>query len=84
MKCRNCGAEIADDANFCTCCAKKQKEVCNCWVKKEPYNCGLEKCPGYRLLEIEKSLGKEARTVDIKEFYKKIKTTLRTTFKRQW
>ncbi len=33
----------------------KLKEVCDCWIKKEPYNCGQEKCPGYRLFAVEKS-----------------------------
>ena len=35
--------------NFCPHCGKKINPVCNCWVKKEPFNCGQEKCPGYGL-----------------------------------
>lgn len=57
MKCKHCGAEIPDSVNFCPYCSKKVKEVCNCWIKKEPYNCGFDKCPGYRLFKIEKESG---------------------------
>lgn len=52
MKCPSCGWEHSEDTNFCTNCSVKLKEVCDCWVKKEPYNCGLEHCPGYRLFEL--------------------------------
>ena len=51
MKCPNCGRENSQNANFCRGCATKLKEVCDCWVKKEPYNCGLDNCPGYRLFK---------------------------------
>lgn len=58
MKCPNCSSESSAESNFCDRCGKKLKETCICWVKnKEPYNCGLDKCPGYRLPVIEKSRG---------------------------
>lgn len=50
VKCKSCGTKNIEKANFCKYCGKKLKEVCNCWVKKEPYNCGNEECPGYMLL----------------------------------
>lgn len=53
-KCRSCEKEISTGSNFCSHCGKKQKSVCNCWVKEKPYNCGLNKCPGTRLFLIEK------------------------------
>lgn len=55
MKCTSCRTENSDSANFCKLCGTKLKEVCDCWIKKEPYNCGQEKCPGYRLFAAEKS-----------------------------
>ncbi len=48
MKCTKCGY-INKDSNFCINCGSKLKEVCNCWIKKEPYNCGEEQCPSYRI-----------------------------------
>lgn len=48
MECRKCRAKN-QNGNFCTECGTKLKEVCCCWIKKEPYNCGEEKCPSYRL-----------------------------------
>lgn len=54
MECKNCKTECSDNANFCENCGSKLKETCDCWIKKEPYNCGKEKCPGYRLFKIEK------------------------------
>ena len=41
MKCPSCQAENPDSANFCKLCGTKLKEVCDCWIKKEPYNCGV-------------------------------------------
>ena len=60
MKCKNCGREIPDNSNFCCYCSSKVAETCNCWVKKEPYNCGQKKCPGYGLYKIL-SQSKEVR-----------------------
>ena len=54
MNCPVCGADNVDAANFCRSCGAKLREVCNCWIKKEPYNCGQCKCPGYRLFQMEK------------------------------
>ena len=52
MECKGCKREIPDNSNFCCYCSKKQDEVCNCWIMKEPYSCGLDKCPGYGLYKI--------------------------------
>ena len=54
--CPDCGKENPTGSNFCVYCGKKQGEICTCWVKEQPYNCGLEKCPGIRLFVIEKRL----------------------------
>lgn len=36
--------------NFCSKTGTKIKGRCNyCWVKKKPYNCGFDKCPGLKL-----------------------------------
>ena len=53
MKCPQCGAEQPDSANFCTRCQKKLRVVCDCWVKKQPHNCGQDECPGWRLWVME-------------------------------
>lgn len=55
MKCPVCHAEVPEQANFCRNCGTKIREVCECWIKKEPYNCGQEKCPGYRIFQKDKS-----------------------------
>lgn len=55
MTCKECGAENSDNANFCRMCGKKLRVVCNCYIKKEPYNCGQDQCPGYRLVPMEKT-----------------------------
>lgn len=55
MKCKNCGAECLDNTNFCTKCGSKLKPICNCWIKKEPYNCGIDTCPGYKLFKMNKA-----------------------------
>ena len=47
--CPNCGQEV-EDGNFCSVCAWKLKDVCDCWVKKQPHDCGREFCPGLGLL----------------------------------
>lgn len=53
MNCPRCSAENYDFANFCRKCGKKLHSHCNCWVKKAPYDCGMEKCPGKQLLQEE-------------------------------
>lgn len=58
VKCPKCDREVPA-GNFCALCATKLKEVCDCWIKKEPYNCEQEKCPGYRLYVLE--AGKESK-----------------------
>lgn len=52
-KCPYCKTPLYDDANFCTRCAHKVVEECNCWVKDRPYNCGYGICPGIKLPIIE-------------------------------
>lgn len=53
MKCPKCGEEQREGANFCWNCRTKLREVCDCWVKKRPYNCGQKECPGLMLLVME-------------------------------
>lgn len=55
--CPKCGAMKVEDANFCRVCATKLRQICDCWVKKEPYNCGQDQCPGYRLFLREHARG---------------------------
>ncbi len=52
VECPKCGS-VGEQGNFCTKCYAKLRTVCDCWVKKEPYNCGQDKCPGYRLFVLE-------------------------------
>ncbi len=56
MQCKSCGFQNSEQANFCSKCGKKLREVCDCWIKKEPYNCGQDQCPGYRLFAVKKRL----------------------------
>lgn len=53
-KCSDCGKLNPAEYNFCKYCGKKLVEICDCWVKEKPYNCGQSKCPGRRLFLIEK------------------------------
>lgn len=50
MKCKKCKRNNEKNSNFCKYCGEKLNEKCNCWIKKQPYNCSYKKCPGYRLL----------------------------------
>lgn len=50
MTCPHCHAENPENANFCEECATKIRQTCDCWVKKEPYNCGHSECPGRKVL----------------------------------
>lgn len=54
LKCGSCGTENPQSANFCRRCSAKLRMVCDCWVKKQPYNCGQDQCPGYGLFKILK------------------------------
>lgn len=45
--------------NFCTYCSKKLVKQCDCWVKKQKYNCGFSQCPGLKL-ELIRSAGEIA------------------------
>lgn len=42
--------------NFCAYCGKKLVKRCDCWVKKQKYNCGFSQCPGLNL-ELFQSAG---------------------------
>ena len=53
MICKKCGTDNKESANFCRMCSTKLQTICECWVKKEPYNCGQGECPGYRLFAME-------------------------------
>ncbi|ACQ52301.1 hypothetical protein [Clostridium botulinum] len=55
MKCPKCNKET-NGINFCMQCGAKLNKTCKeCWMKnRQPYNCGFEKCPGYKLPIIEK------------------------------
>ena len=59
MKCKKCGYENNKTSNFCSNCGIKLNEISNCWIQKEPYNCGEKKCPSYRLYK--KILKKEVK-----------------------
>ena len=51
VHCKKCGNRNSEAANFCRACGTKLREICDCWVKKEPYNCGQRECPSYRLFQ---------------------------------
>lgn len=57
IKCKSCGKEISEKANFCKYCGIKVKEACNfCWVRrKDNYICGESNCQGFGLFLLEKS-----------------------------
>ena len=57
VKCPKCNIEVIG-GNFCEHCGAKLKAICDCWVLKKKYNCGFDKCKGYKLL-IECIKGKE-------------------------
>lgn len=58
LVCPNCGHTI-NDANFCSYCSRKIVNICDCWVLKRPFNCGMERCPGFKLLTNVKLLAAE-------------------------
>jgi methionyl-tRNA synthetase len=47
--CPSCGREY-HSGNFCGGCGRKMVGTCNCWLKKQPFNCRQTKCLGYMLL----------------------------------
>lgn len=50
MKCRRCGnVDLKENDNFCKKCGNKLRETCDCWIKKDSYNCNESSCPGYGL-----------------------------------
>ena len=46
--CPFCGHTVVK-GNFCTYCSKKLVKQCDCWVKKQKYNCGFLQCPGLNI-----------------------------------
>jgi len=53
--CPICKTENKERDNFCYTCGTKLHQVCSCWMKGgEPYNCGQNECPGYRLSLFER------------------------------
>ena len=54
IMCPHCGQENPEFANFCRRCGVKLKDVCDCWIKKRPYNCVQRRCPGYKIYLTEK------------------------------
>lgn len=57
-QCKGCGADNPKGANFCRKCGEKLRQLCDCYIKKEPYNCGQDRCPGYRLFLMERDQSK--------------------------
>lgn len=56
VKCPHCGNNrVIESDNFCGKCGRKLKDFCNCWIKKDSYDCGEDSCPGYGLFALEKS-----------------------------
>jgi hypothetical protein len=45
--CKHCGYENRAQANFCRECGHKVAEVCDCWLRKTRYNCGMDECPDW-------------------------------------
>ena len=58
IQCKACGIDNDAKANFCRSCGRKLRATCDCFVKKEPYNCGQDQCPGYRLFLMQMMRGK--------------------------
>lgn len=58
MKCKKCGGSVSGEDNFCAACGEKLRKMCNCWIKKDNYDCGESSCPGYGLYKLEKSQAK--------------------------
>lgn len=54
IKCPHCGQTV-ESGNFCEQCGQKMVSKCACWVKKQPYDCGHEQCPGIKLIVDERS-----------------------------
>ena len=65
-QCTICGTFNEPGANFCGGCGEKLDDFCDCWVKKEPYNCGHTLCPGYSLYLLEKIKDQAAASQDRK------------------
>ncbi len=46
--CPHCG-EVVHKGNFCSVCAKKMVDECDCWVVHQKHNCHHDKCPGWQI-----------------------------------
>ena len=44
INCPHCNARV-HVGNFCTACARKMVETCNCWQVNRTFNCGHNECP---------------------------------------
>lgn len=62
--CPHCGHTVLA-GNFCTDCAGKLVKECDCWVLRRKFNCGLEKCPGYKLLVLLLKKAKNRKMTDV-------------------
>lgn len=62
--CPHCGHTVSA-GNFCTDCAGKLVKECDCWVLHRKFNCGLEKCPGYKLLVLLLKKAKNRKMTDV-------------------
>ena len=56
--CPICG-HVVENSNFCSYCSHKLVVICDCWVLKKPFNCGMDRCPGLKLLTNVKLLAAE-------------------------
>jgi len=54
MKCKKCEGVVSEEDNFCAACGTKLRKMCNCWIKKDNYDCGESSCPGHGLYKLEK------------------------------
>lgn len=51
-RCAGCGTEYPESANFCKKCGKKLKAECDCHWLHRKFDCGMDKCPGARILVV--------------------------------
>lgn len=63
--CPHCNASVRP-GNFCEICGEKMVDICDCWVKKMPYNCNKEKCPGQSLVIEEMKAATEAKSTALR------------------
>lgn len=51
IKCPHCGEEIWS-GNFCATCGGKLVKVCDCAFLGKPFDCGYDKCPGFKIYRL--------------------------------